>query len=224
MQGKRKAVHGVDDRTSLNALGSASRYGGIFAISMAMLVLAGCPKGNQEYNQGRKSEAVDDYDSAVVHYDRALKADPLNSEYKLKLLRMRFEAGQSHVDQGRKLRQMGNLQLALAEFQKALMIDPASPIAQQEIQNTMNAIAAKNAENASAPSAPAEEQPKVMAAPPALKPLSRTPINLKMTSDSRVVFDTLAKLAGLTGVFDPHFTSARIPLHSPDVHAQPAPA
>ena len=222
MQGKRKAVHGVDDRTSLNALGFASRYGGIFAISMAMLVLAGCPKGNQEYNQGRKSEAVDDYDSAVVHYDRALKADPLNSEYKLKLLRMRFEAGQSHVDQGRKLRQMGNLQLALAEFQKALMIDPASPIAQQEIQNTMNAIAAKNAENASAPSAPAEEQPKVMAAPPELKPLSRTPINLKMTNDSRVVFDTLAKLAGLTVVFDPDFTSRRIPVELTDVTVQQA--
>jgi general secretion pathway protein D len=222
MQGKRKAVHGVDERTSLNALSFASRYGGIFAISMAMLVLAGCPKGNQEYSQGRKSEAIDDYDSAVVHYDRALKADPLNSEYKLKLLRMRFEAGQSHVDQGRKLRQMGNLQLALAEFQKALMIDPASPIAQQEIQNTMNAIAAKNAENAAAPSAPAEEQPKVMAAPPELKPLSRTPINLKMTNDSRVVFDTLAKLAGLTVVFDPDFTSRRIPVELTDVTVQQA--
>src|SRR5437879_10211644 len=137
-----------------------------------MLVLAGCAKGNYEYNAGKKSEAIDDYDSAVVHYDRALKADPLNAEYKLKLTRMRFEAGQFHVDQGRKLREMGNLQLALAEFQKALMIDPSSPIAQQEIRNVMNALAAKGAaENTHPPPAPPEEQPKAMAGPPQLKPL-----------------------------------------------------
>src|SRR5260370_19174788 len=103
------------------------------------------------------------------------------------------------------------------------MIDPASPIAQQEIQNTMNAIAAKNAENASAPSAPAEEQPKVMAAPPELKPLSRTPINLKMTNDSRVDFDTLAKLAGLTVGFDPGFTLRQDTVELPDLTVEHAP-
>lgn len=198
------------------------RYPGVFAISLAMLLLTGCPKGNNEFNEGKKSEAIDDYDSAVVHYDRALKADPLNTEYKLKLMRLRFEAGQSHVDQGRKLREMGNLQLALAEFQKALMIDPASPIAQQEIQNTMNAIAAKNAESAPAPAPPSEEQPKAMAGPPQLKPLSRTPINLKMTNDSRVIFDTVAKLAGLTVVFDPDFTSRRIAAELTDVTLEQA--
>jgi general secretion pathway protein D len=222
-EGKGRA-QGVGDGTSPRTLGwggFATRYAGIFAVSLAMLVLAGCPKGNSEYNEAKKAEAIDDYDTAVVHYDRALKADPLNAEYKLKLTRMRFEAGQSHVDQGRKLREMGNLQLALAEFQKALMIDPASPIAQQEIQNTMNAIAARSAANAPAP-APAEEQPKVMTGPPELKPLSKTPINLKMTNDSRVVFDTLAKLAGLTVVFDPDFTSRRIPVELTDVTVQQA--
>src|SRR5207245_3271481 len=166
MERKGRAVHKADDGPSLEIFGVAARHAGIFAISLAMLVLTGCPKGSYEYNQGKKAEAIDDYDSAVVHYDRALKSDPLNTEYKLKLTRMRFEAGQSHVDQGRKLREMGNLQLALAEFQKALMIDPASPIAQQEIQNTMNAIAAKSAANAPAPAAPAEEQPKAMTGSP----------------------------------------------------------
>src|SRR5260370_23545846 len=113
---KRRAVYGVDDRVSLNVVGFASRYGGIFGISLAMLVLAGCPKGNQEYNRGRKAEADDDYDSAVVHYDRALKADPLSREYRLKLLRMRCEAGHSHPAAGRTLPPMGRLHLALAEL------------------------------------------------------------------------------------------------------------
>src|SRR3984893_7869172 len=75
----------------------------------------------------------------------------------------------------------------------------------------MTALAAKGAaEKAPAPAAPGEEQPKVMAGPPQLKPLSRAPINLKMTNDSRAIFDTVAKLAGLTVVFDPDFTSRRI--------------
>jgi general secretion pathway protein D len=200
-----------------------ARYAGICVISLAMLVLTGCAKGNQEFNEGKKSEATNDYDSAVVHYDRALKADPLNTEYKLKLTRMRFEAGQYHVEQGRKLLEMGNLQLALAEFQKALMIDPASPIAQQEIQNTMNAIAAKGtAEKAPAPAAPGEEQPKVMAGPPQLKPLSSAPINLKMTNDSKVIYDTVAKLAGLTVVFDPDYTSRRVAAELTDVTLEQA--
>jgi len=177
-----------------------------------MLFLAGCPKGNSEYNQGKKAEAVDDYDSAVIHYERALKSDPLNAEYKLRLMRMRFEDGQYHVDQGRKLADQGNLQMALVEFQKGLMIDPASPIAQQEIQRTMDAMAAKNAAER-APTAVQNNdngEPKLMVGPPELKPLSRAPINLKMTNDSRAIFDTVAKLAGLTVVFDPDFTSRRI--------------
>jgi general secretion pathway protein D len=207
---------------SLRALGMVPRYSSLFAISLAMLVLTGCPKGNQEFNQGKKAEATEDYDSAVVHYDRALKSDPLNTEYKLKLMRLRFEAGQYHVDQGRKLREKGELQLALAEFQKALMIDAASPIAQQEIQNTMNAIAAKNAADRAPAAAPTEEQPKLMAGPPELKPLSRAPINLKSTNDSRVIFDTVAKLAGLTVIFDPDFTSRRIPVELTNVTMEQA--
>jgi general secretion pathway protein D len=217
-----KSALNMGDCASLNNRGTR-RYAGICVISLAMLALTGCPKGNQEFNEGKKSEATNDYDSAVIHYDRALKADPLNAEYKLKLTRLRFEAGQYHVDQGRKLREMGNLQLALAEFQKALMIDPASPIAQQEIQNTMNALAAKGAaERAPAPPAAGEEQPKVMAGPPQLKPLSRAPINLKMTNDSRVIYDTVAKLAGLTVVFDPDFTSRRIATELTDITLEQA--
>ena len=213
----------MGEGASLDALGVSARYAGIFAISLAMLVLTGCAKGNVDYNEGKKAEAIDDYDSAVVHYDRALKADPLNTEYKLKLTRMRFEAGQFHVEQGRKLAEMGNLQLALAEFQKALMIDPASPIAQQEIQNTMNALAAKSAAEKTPPgSAPAEQEPQTMAGPPQLKPLSRAPINLKMTNDSRVIFDTVAKLAGLTVVFDPDFTSRRVAAELTDVTLEQA--
>lgn len=178
------------------------RHAGLLLLACACLALTACSQGNQEYNEGKKAEAIQDYDTAVVHYQRALKADPTRVDYKLKLDLMRFEASQSHVEHGQKLVQQGDLQLALAEFQKAMLIDPSSPVAQQETQKTLDAIAAKQAATAppTAPAVPPSEAPQVMVGPPALKPLSRAPINLKMTNDVKMIYDTVAKLAGLTVV------------------------
>ncbi len=177
------------------------------------VLLAACPKGNADFKAGKKAEAVSDYDTALVHYERALKADPLNAEYRLKASRIRFEAGQAHVDAGRKLRDKGDLPLAVAEFEKAMAIDPASAVAAQELKATLELMAARNAAAASegGASPPPEPEPaKLMAEPPTLMPLSRDPINLKVTNDARIVFETIGKLAGLTVVFDPEFQSRRI--------------
>src|ERR1019366_3524758 len=53
--------------------------------------------------------------------------------------------------------------------------------------------------------------------PPQLKPVSHDLINLKMTNDARVVYETIAKLAGLNEIFDPDFTSRRISVDLPNV-------
>src|SRR5512136_1741716 len=96
------------------------------------LLAVGCPKGGGEYKQGRSAEALYDYDTALLHYQNALKADPYNANYKIRANQIRFEAGQFHVHQGQLLREKGDLPRALAEFQKALSLDPSSPIAAQE--------------------------------------------------------------------------------------------
>ena len=185
------------------------KYLRVTLLACAVAGFSGCPHGSNEYVQGKKAEALQDYDTALIHYNRALTADPNNPEYKLKATRLRYEAGQYHVEQGIKLRQKGDLQMALAQFQKAMMIDPASPIAQQEAQSTLETIATQSTQNAP-PKAPEQEAAKPMAGPPELKPLSRAPINLKMANDAKMVYDTVAKLAGLTVIFDPDFTSRRV--------------
>ena len=184
----------------------------------AALLLAGCPKGNQDYAAARKAESLQDYDTALVHYERALRAEPTNTEFRLRAVRMRFEAGQFHVEQGRKAVQRGDLQLALAEFQKAQAIDPSSAIAEQEVRRTMDSLAAQQAAQGSKTLSPNPQQDEtILSAPPELKPLSREPINLKMTNDARVVFETIAKLAGLSVIFDPDFTTRRITAELPNV-------
>ena len=42
-----------------------------------------------------KGKRVQDYDTALVDFDRALRDDPTNPEYKLRATQARFDAGQA---------------------------------------------------------------------------------------------------------------------------------
>jgi general secretion pathway protein D len=192
------------------------------AVLAFAILLAGCPKGNQDYDAGRKAEAIQDYDTALVHYERALRADPTNAEYKLREANVRFHDGQYHLEQGEKALKQGQLQLALGEFQKAQAIDPSNAAADQEVKRTMDLLAAKTAAETPKVNPNPPDDSDLLAAPPELKPLSREPINLKMTNDSRTVFETIAKLAGLSVIFDPDFTSRRISVDLPNITLEEA--
>src|SRR6202790_3922110 len=176
------------------------------------LLAAGCPrKGQTEYSQGRKAEAISDYDGALTYYQQALKADPNNANLKIKVNQIRFEASNFHIKQGLEMRKKGDLQAALAEFQRAGVIDPSSPVAEQELRRTAAMISDKNrAADAAAEVPPDPNEQRLASMPPEIKPLSRAPINLKMSNDAKLVFDTIAKLAGLTVIYDPDFPGRRI--------------
>jgi general secretion pathway protein D len=174
--------------------------------------LAGCPKGNQDYRSGMHADDLKDFDAAVDYYLKATNSDPHNANFQIKLNQSRFEASQQHVHQGIKLREKGDLQGALSEFQRAQVYDPSSSIADQEVKKTLDLIA----ERAAADQAQAEEpvvengQPVMASAPPEIKPLSRAPINLRMSNDLKVVFDTIGKLAGLTVIYDPDLQQKKV--------------
>ena len=189
-------------------------------VLMATVLLTGCPRASQETSAGSKAEALKDYDTALDDYNKALQTAPNNTEYKLRAARARFEAAQWHVDQGRRFRDQANLDLALAEFRKAQMIDPSSAVAQQELKATMDLINARQGTTQNA--APVSEEPKLMSGPPVIQPLSRAPINMKATNDSKAVFEAIGKLAGLTVIFDPDFTSRRISVELANVTLEQA--
>ena len=194
----------------------------VLALGFMAVFLSGCPKSSQEAKQGLKAEELQDYDTALLHYQRALREDPTNTEYKLKAARLRFEAANYHLSMGEKLRDKGDLAMALAEFQKAASIDPANTQAEQEVQHVLEALAARAAaENPTTP--PGPSAPMMTEGPPQLKPLSRDHIpNLKMTNDSKIVFQTIASLADLTVVFDPEFQGKRIPFEARNLTLQEA--
>jgi general secretion pathway protein D len=187
------------------------RWGNLSLCVSFGLLAAGCPKGQPDFNQGKKAETIQDYDAAFIYYQKAAKANPYNSEYKIKLNRVRFEASELHVKHGVELRKQGDLQGAASEFQRAQALDPSSPVADQELRKTVEMIAEKNraADAAAEPPSDPNEVP-LASMPPEIKPLSRAPINLKMSEDAKKVFDTVGKLAGLTMIYDPDFPARRI--------------
>jgi general secretion pathway protein D len=185
---------------------------GIFCLTIGVgLLVSGCPKGTPEFNQGKKAETLQDFDAAFAYYQKAVKADPYNANYKIKLNQIRFEAAEMHVKQGVELRKKGDLQSAAVEFQRAQAIDPSSSIAEQELRTTVEMIAEKNRATDAAAEPPSDPNNTPLAAlPPEIKPLSRAPISFKMSNDAKIVFDTIGKLAGLTVVYDPDFPARRI--------------
>ena len=178
------------------------------------LAIAGCPKknGSQDYKAAQHAEELQDYDAAVDYYVKALAADPHNAYYRINLNQARFEAGQKHIRAGVKLREKDDLQGAISEFQRAQLLDPSSSVADQELKKSLDLLAERNraAEQQEEPPIMENGQPALASAPPELKPLSRAPINLKMSNDTKVVFDTIGKLAGLTVIYDPDLQARRI--------------
>ncbi|MFZ0820667.1 MAG: secretin N-terminal domain-containing protein [Candidatus Acidiferrales bacterium] len=181
----------------------------LLALAFASGLLIGCPKSSQEASAGRKAEQLQDYDNALIHYQRALREQPGNAEFKLRAERARFEAANFHFQQGVKAKDKGDLQGALAEFQKASAIDPSNELAAQEVQKLVELIGTKLANPPNTTPKP-PPGPRLAEGPPKLMTLSREPVNLRnMTNEAKIVFDTIARLAGLTVVFDSDFAASQ---------------
>jgi general secretion pathway protein D len=191
--------------------------------AVAGLFAAGCPKGGEHYKAARKAEDLQDYDTALQYYQKALASDPQNADYRIKYNQIRFEAGAFHIKKGQDLREKGDLQGAAAEFQRAATIDPSSAVAVQEFRHTvdqMNDVARKQNEAAAGPNDTVEAD--LASAPPELKPLSDAPVSLKMVNDVKLIFDTIAKQAGINVIYDPDFPARRISVELNNVTLQQA--
>jgi len=58
--------------------------------------------------------------------------------------------------------------------------------------------------------------------PVELATISNTPINLKITEDSKVIYETVGKLAGINVLFDPDYTSRRVKIELNNVSLEEA--
>src|SRR5271166_4120232 len=153
------------------------------------------------YEKGQDAEARQNYEQAFDYFKQAYNLKPKDLRYRTAYERNRFLAASARVHRGQILRDAGKLDEAAAEFQKALETDPSSFIAQQELRRTQQMI--KEAQNpqpqALAPGTSALRRRLESAQGPVeLTPISNVPITLKVTEKSNVIYETVAKLDGMT--------------------------
>jgi general secretion pathway protein D len=179
-------------------------------------------KAKQLYAQARQAELQKDYDEALRLTEEAHLEHPSDHRYELASRRLRFVAGQAHVDAGRRLREQGQIEEALAEFQRAMELDPASTVATQQLKRTRELLEKRSGGDQDDPEddfmasaldldrAQREEMVDSLIEPPRLKPLSTQPIDVTMSEQSQVIFETIGKLAGVNVLFDPDYSDKKI--------------
>ena len=161
--------------------------------------------------RGADAENREDYDAAFEAYRQAHLLKPGDLRYKTHFERARFSAAAAHVDRGRVLRQSGDFNGALTEFERALAIDGSNQAAQQEVTVTerMMATAPTSSLDLPATVGPSPELSSI-SEPLHLKPVSSDPTTLHMVEDTKVIYQAIGKAAGLNVIFDPDYTSRRI--------------
>ena len=100
-------------------------------------------QGDKLLKLGAKAEADQDYDKAVTYFEQALQEDSREPAYQLAAQRAKAKASDQHLVAGRKLLEQQKLNEALMQFQKAMMIDPSSPVALQLVMQTNEMIKEK---------------------------------------------------------------------------------
>ncbi len=205
-----------------------TRWG--FPLTLAATALAAAPQqamaqsANKLYNNGRAAEARDDVEAAYNDYARAYQKKPSDERFKISYERLRLDAAAAHVKHGERLRDANDNTGALTEFLRALEIDPSNELASQDIRVTRQKMDGEA--NAPAPETaipPAERQQLLhLGGPAQLKPMSNEPLTLHAMDDTKVLYQTIGKLAGINVLFDPDYHSSRLQLDLNNVDVEDA--
>jgi len=175
-------------------------------------------KGDKDFKAAQEAAVRQDWDHALDLYMSAMDKNPNNQAYVIGMRRARFQAGQMHVNKGQKLRADGKVEEAMAEFQHAIVADPSSAIAIQELKRTKVMLdqTGGKPENPSEVGLTEAEKSRrqldrkveSMEGPPELKPIVGTIQTIKMNNQPpKVLYETIGKMAGINVVFDPQYSA-----------------
>ena len=158
---------------------------------------------------GRRAEQLQDYDLAVVEYTKALQRNPDDRAARQSLDRVKLRAAQEHYARARRLYTVGKLDEALVEFQLAAEMNPASSEIDEGVRATRAAL-----RNKIAVAREGKTQLETLiersrnASPPGLDLPADVKLPESLTfreASARDVYTAMARLAGVSVVFDPQF-------------------
>jgi general secretion pathway protein D len=190
----------------------------LFALAGPAAISASAQSASTWDKRGQVAESHDDFDAAYEDYRQAHLAKPNDLRYKAHFELIKFKASVAHVDRGRVLKASGDPEGALTEFTRALQYDPSNQTAQQEIDLLRDSAVALPTPPSPAQQQRTDEENRILArigsvsGPIELQPVSNDPITIRTVEDVKAVYQAIGKLAGLNVLFDPDYTSKRIPV------------
>ncbi|HXY42395.1 MAG TPA: secretin N-terminal domain-containing protein, partial [Vicinamibacteria bacterium] len=185
-------------------------------LPVLLLAALGCATASSKaFRDGEKAERLQDYDRAVLEYQRALKQAPDNAGYRLALDRARLRASTEHTNTARRLAGRGLYREALDEYRIALELQPNAPGLQQEVAEAQ-ARASRGGET-SIQQARARARERSL---PGLDlgPDAQQPLGLVFRGASlREAYLALGRVVGINVTFDPSFQDSPVSLDLRDV-------
>jgi general secretion pathway protein D len=159
------------------------------------------------YRHGQMSMTAKNYDQAYADFSKALELKPDDAQYQISAQQAQFAAANAHIEAGEKYKAAKQYPEAMVQFQRAMAIDPANFVAQQElraIDELMHPPAPAEGEPVGAAQVSNLEARLARAAGPVeLGPVSNTLIkDFSVNSDPRSAYLSVGKLADLNVIFD----------------------
>ncbi len=177
-------------------------------LPLALVFATGCAS-SAAFRAAENAERLQDYDRAVVEYQRAVAADPDNVQYRRSLERARMRAANDHTNLARRQAGRGSYDEALAEYRLALELYPGAPGVAEEMKD-----AEAKRERGKLRFEDVRERARERALPGLdLGPDAQQPLGLVFRGASlREAYQALGRAAGINVTFDPSFQDAPITL------------
>ena len=182
-------------------------------LPLALAALVGCATSGA-FRAGENAERLQDYDRAVLEYQKAVKDAPDNVQYRRALERARLRAATDHANMARRLSGRGLYNEAMNEYRLALELDPNAPGVAEGMRE---AEAERQRGRASLEEAKARARERAL---PGLDlgPDAQQPLGLVFRNASlREAYLALGRAAGVNVTFDPSFQDSTVSLDLKEV-------
>jgi len=182
-------------------------------LPLVLLAAASCATSGA-FRSGENAERLQDYDRAVLEYQRAVKESPDNVQYRRALERARLRASNDHANMARRLAGRGLYNEALGEYRIALEMNPNASGVAEEMRDLDER---RRKGSVSFEEAKARAREKAL---PGLDlgPEAQQPLGLVFRGASlREAYLALGRAAGINITFDPSFQDTTVSLDLRDV-------
>jgi general secretion pathway protein D len=180
---------------------SSPRWIQCVALLVAIALLSGCA-ANKAFTRGEREMRREAYDEAVLAYSKAVALKPGKTRYSVALERAKLKASGVHFEKGQRYFNSGQLDLAIAEYQQTLLLNPSNQHADNELQRAVREKRRREA-------GPSEiDQLKERAkrrelGPPLLDASTNIPILLNFQDvELSKIFEAIGKASGINFIFD----------------------